>query len=112
MGTFESYDLGPSNYDFFAAAGSCWSMTLTTLPGSDCLSNEIFRFNRIAFVVEFDRPGDSFEAFQVARGGGYVRARRFLSRVHLQPSFHRLIIRAGEGSGINPRLQRLLRNRG
>ena len=39
METFESYDLGPSNYDFFAAAGSCWSMTLTTLPGSDCLSN-------------------------------------------------------------------------
>jgi len=53
------------------------------------LQDEIFRFDRIAFVVEFDRAGDSFEAFQLAHGGGYVRARRFLSWVRLQPSLHR-----------------------
>ena len=43
------------------------------------LQDEILGFDRIAFAVEFDGPGDAFEPFDFPHGGGYLGAARFLA---------------------------------
>jgi hypothetical protein len=52
------------------------------------LKHEVLGFERIAFVIELNQPGDPFIVFDVPHGGGDLGAARPLAAVGFDPLFN------------------------